>query len=123
MKSRQLFSLQARARSFTYAAKGIGHFFRSEPHAWIHLIALVVVVIVGCIVDLSIPEWCLIALASGMVLTAEIFNTALETLTDLISPAQNPLAGKTKDLASAAVLIASIAAAAIGLLVFLPHLL
>jgi diacylglycerol kinase (ATP) len=54
--------------------------------------------------------------------TAEALNTAIELLTDLASPEYHPLAGKAKDVAAGAVLIAAIGAIAIGFLVFGPHL-
>jgi len=56
-----------------------------------------------------------------LVLAAEAFNTAIEFLTDLVSPDFHPLAKKTKDTAAAAVLICAIGAAIIGLIVFLPY--
>ena len=48
-------------------------------------------------------------------------NTAIETLTDLASPAYHPLAGKAKDVAAGAVLLAALGALVVGALVFVPH--
>jgi undecaprenol kinase/diacylglycerol kinase (ATP) len=56
------------------------------------------------------------------VVVAEIFNTALEVLVDLVSPGHHPKAGIVKDLSSAAVLITAILSAVIGLCIFLPKL-
>ena len=53
-------------------------------------------------------------------LAAEAFNTALEYLTDLVSPGHHELAGKTKDVAAAGVLLTAVGAAAVGLIIFLP---
>jgi diacylglycerol kinase len=53
--------------------------------------------------------------------TAEVLNTAVEFLTDVASPTFHPIAGKAKDVAAGAVLIAAIGAVVIGLLVFWPH--
>ena len=58
-----------------------------------------------------------------MVLAAEGFNTAIERLVDLVSPDYHPIAGDVKDIAAGAVLICAIAAAIIGIIVFLPYLL
>ena len=66
-------------------------------------------------------EWCLLILCMMSVWTAEAFNTALECLTDLASPEQHPLAGRVKDVAAGAVLIAAVAAAIVGAIVFIPH--
>lgn len=55
-------------------------------------------------------------------MACELFNTAIEKLTDLVSPHYDENAGKVKDLAAGAVLVVSIAAIGLGLLLFLPHL-
>jgi diacylglycerol kinase (ATP) len=65
----------------------------------------------------------MVVLAIAIVWTAEALNTALEYLTDLASPDYHPLAGRAKDVAAGAVLISALGAAAIGLIVFGPHLL
>ena len=52
-----------------------------------------------------------------------MFNTAIEYLTDLVSPEMHPLAKKTKDVASGAVLIAALIAVVIGLFIFIPKFL
>ena len=67
-------------------------------------------------------EWCALVLAMAMVLTAETLNTAIEAIADLVSPGFHPLAGRAKDVAAGAVLIAALGSVAIGLLVFGPHL-
>ena len=112
-----------RYNSFKFAFKGINSALRSEPHMRLHMLAALGVILAGIIFRVTKLEWCLLAVSIGLVITAEIFNTAIETLTNLVSPEHNPLAGKTKDLAAGAVLAASIAAAVIGLLVFFPYLL
>ena len=61
------------------------------------------------------------AFAVGSVLAAEAFNTAIETLADAVAPERNPAIGKTKDLAAGGVLLVSLAAAAVGLIVFVPR--
>ena len=53
--------------------------------------------------------------------TAEAINTAVECVTDLACPEQNPLAGSAKDIAAGAVLIAAAGAALIGGIVFIPY--
>ena len=57
----------------------------------------------------------------GMVLAAEGFNTAIERLVDLVSPDFHPVAGDVKDVAAGAVLICAIAAAIIGMIIFIPY--
>jgi diacylglycerol kinase len=67
-------------------------------------------------------EWCALVSAIALVWAAEALNTAVELLTDLVQPERHPLAGRAKDAAAAGVLLASIGAAVIGALVFLPRL-
>ena len=114
--------LKKRLKSFKYAFQGVIELVRSQPNMWIHLLAAVAVVIAGFILSVTQIEWVLLVLCISLVLTAEAFNTALEYLTDLVSPDYHPLAGKVKDVAAAGVLIISIGAAIIGLIIFVPKL-
>jgi diacylglycerol kinase len=111
-------NLKSRVRSFSYAINGLQEFFATQTNAWIELIAMVVVLFFGFYYHISNSEWLSIIMAIGLVFTAEILNTAIEYLTDLVSPDHHPLAGKVKDLASAAVLFACIAALIIGVIIF-----
>ena len=114
--------IKSRLQSFRYAFQGIADLFRTQPNARIHLLLTVLALILGGTFSLSGTEWCLLALAMAMVFAAEAFNTALEYLTDLVSPEYNELAGKAKDAAAAAVLLAAAGAAVVGLILFLPRL-
>lgn len=94
----------------------------SENNARIHLLASIVVISTGIYVELSAQEWLWIALAIALVWILEAINTAIEALVDLASPDFHPLAGKAKDIAAAAVLIASIFAVIVGIIIFFPKL-
>lgn len=113
--------INSRLRSFRYAFQGVAGLFRSQPNTRIHLLSAALALTLGWFFSLSRPEWCLLALAIAMVFAAEAFNTALEYLTDLVSPEYNELAGKAKDAAAAAVLFSAMGAAAAGLALFLPR--
>jgi diacylglycerol kinase (ATP) len=117
------FSVKSRYRSIKYAIAGLLTFFRTQHNSWIHLTATAAVVILGFVFNVTLKEWALLVTAIGMVLVAECLNTAIEFLVDFISPGYEEKAGKVKDLAAAAVLIASIIAAILGLLVFTPYVL
>lgn len=110
--------LRARIRSFGYALKGIRQVVASQPNARIHIAAAVAALGMGAYFGIERWEWCVVILCIGLVLAAEAFNTALEHLTDLVSPEHHPLAGKAKDAAAAAVLFCALAAAAAGVAVF-----
>lgn len=115
--------LKKRIDSFRYAFKGLADLFISQPNARIHGIAAIIAIILGIILGLSKTEWCLVILSIFAVLAAEAFNTALEYLTDLVSPEHHVLAGKTKDVAAAGVLLTAFGALIIGTIIYLPKLL
>lgn len=112
-----------RIRSFGYAFQGVGWLFKTQVHAWIHLVATLVVVGLGWYFSVETLEWCILIGCITLVFTAEAFNTALEFLTDLASPEYHPLAGKAKDVAAAAVLLAAIGSIVIAGFIFCPRLL
>lgn len=113
--------VRARMRSFQYAFQGIADTIRSQPNAWIHLTAVVVVSIAGAWVELERWEWVAIVLCFALVLGAEACNTAIEHLTDLVSPDYHPLAGRAKDAAAAAVLFLAIGTVLVAVLIFWPY--
>ena len=113
--------LKKRLQSFGYAFKGIATLIRTQPNAQIHLLATVVVVAAGVFFEVGRGEWTALLLAMALVWTAEALNTAVEFLTDLVSPDPHPLAGKAKDVAASAVLIAAIFAVAVAVFVFWPY--
>ncbi|NLO69732.1 MAG: diacylglycerol kinase family protein [Porphyromonadaceae bacterium] len=110
-------------KSFGYAWKGIRSVFESEPNMKIHISITVLVVLFGILFKISIYEWIAVVLSIGLVLTSEMFNTAVETLADKISAEKDPLLGKTKDIAAGAVLISAIISAVVGLIIFVPKVL
>ena len=97
------FSLKARLHSFVNAFHGIAVMLREEHNAWI-----------------SRMEWTAIVFAIGLVLSTEALNTAIERLSDVVQPGQDERIRRVKDLSAGAVLICAIAAAIVGLIIFLP---
>ncbi len=116
------FSFRQRLHSFRYAFRGISFMVKTQHNFWIHLAIAVLVIIAGFLFCISLTEWALVIFAIGLVLSAETFNSAIEQLTDLTSPDFHPRAGRVKDLAAGAVLLTAIAAALIGLLIFVPKI-
>ena len=110
-------------RSFGYAFKGIAYATSSQLNFRIHLAATTLAIIMGGAFHISITEWQWVTLCITLVLVTEIFNTMIETLTDLVSPGYSEKAGHIKDMSAGAVLIAAIFAFAIGIIIFLPKLL
>lgn len=115
-------AFQARTKSFKYAFQGLYDLIASQPNARIHLAATLMAIFLGWFFRINASEWYAIIIVVGMVWAAEAFNTALEYLTDLVSPDYHPLAGKVKDVAAAGVLLAALTALIVGMLVFVPKL-
>jgi diacylglycerol kinase (ATP) len=110
-----------RLASIGHSVRGISTAWRSEVHIRLHGAATVAVIGLGFYCGITRLEWALVALAVASVWAAELMNTAIEALTDLASPGYHPLAGKAKDIAAGAVLLAALGALAVGLLVFGPY--
>lgn len=107
-------------RSIIFATRGL-RWLMAENNARIHLWAAIWAIGLGIFWEITFAEWLWIGLAITLVLVCEAFNTALERLTDLVSPQWHPLAGQVKDLAAAGVLIASAFALLVGLGVLGPY--
>ncbi|MDO3625702.1 diacylglycerol kinase family protein [Mucilaginibacter sp. BT774] len=110
-------------RGFGYAINGIWHAAVTQLNFRVHLVSTLLAVYAGYALHISSGEWLWIIFCIGMVLVAELFNTAIEFLTDLVSPEYNKKAGLVKDMAAGAVLITAIAALTIGLVIFIPKVL
>ena len=107
-----------RLDSFRYAVEGIVHAFRTQKHMRFHFFITVLALSVGLLLRLSRLEMAILFLAASGVLVAEMFNTAFESVVDMVTQEYHPLAKLAKDVAAGAVLIASIGAAVIGGLLF-----
>ncbi len=110
-------------RSFGYAFKGVAYATTSQLNFRIHLVAMVLATIAGFLLHISPGEWQWVMLCVTIVLVTEIFNTMIETLVDLVSPGFNEKAGRVKDMAAGAVVIAATFALVTGLIIFLPKIL
>jgi diacylglycerol kinase len=110
-------------RGFGYAFNGIWHAAATQLNFKVHLVAAVVAVCSGWALQISPAEWLWITLCIGIVLATELLNTAIEFLTDLVSPEYNKRAGLVKDMSAGAVLVIAVCALVIGLIIFVPKLL
>lgn len=108
--------------SFKYAIEGIISSFKTERNMKIHVLAMIVVIALGLFFRLNKVEWCFIIIAIASVISAELFNTAIETVVDMVSPERNPKAKLAKDIAAGAVLVVAICAAIIGFIIVGPQI-
>lgn len=104
--------------SFGYALKGMLLVLKEQQNMRIHAIAVIVVTIGGIFLGLTAVEWSIVALCIGSVISAEMMNTAVELLVDLVSPEFNEKAGKIKDIAAGAVLLTAIIATVVAVYIF-----
>lgn len=108
--------------SFGFAARGILDLFQHHQNAQIHLGVSIIVVIFGFLLDISPIEWIALVVCMALVIALEGINSAIEYLTDLVSPNHHPLAGKAKDIAAGAVLWAVMGAIIVGGIIFFPKI-
>ena len=105
-------------RSFGYAIEGFVTAVRTERNIKVMLAMGAAAVAAGIALGIDLLSWCLIILCIGMVLFAELINTAVEAVVDLACAELHPLAKRAKDIAAASVYTLSITAAIVGLIVF-----
>src|SRR5512143_2510945 len=116
--------IRSRAKAFRYAFTGWWFVIRTQRNAWIHMVVSITVIVISFILQIDATGWALILLAITLVWIAEFLNTALEAVVDLATNhQQHELARVGKDVGAAAVLIAAITSAIIGLLILGPPLL
>ena len=119
----QKFSIRERLKSFGFAFNGLKILIREEHNARIHLFAVVCVTIAGVFLKITVSEWIAVVFAFGFVIAMEIVNSAIEGISNFISPEKHEMIKKIKDLSAASVLIAAITALLIGLIIFVPKIL
>ncbi len=116
--------MSAKNRSFIsgffHAVDGVKEALKTERSMRIHAVTAVLVVVFGFLLHISLWEWIVCVTLFGLVMGAELLNTALEHTVDICCPNLDPRAKRVKDVAAAAVLTVSLAAGIVGLLIFVP---
>ena len=105
-------------RSFRYALEGFITAVTTERNINVQLCVGAAAVVAGLVIGIDAISWALIVLCIGIVLFAELVNTALEAVVDLATQDLHPLAKRAKDIAAASVFVLSLTAAVVGILVF-----
>ncbi len=114
--------MRSRANSFRHAFAGWGYVLRTQPNAWIHAGFTLAVILAAIWLELSTQKWAILLLTITLVWTAELINTAIEAVVDLVSPDHHQLAKVGKDTAAGAVLASAAGSILIGLLILGPPL-
>ncbi len=112
MRSRSLFD------AFADAFDGAWHALLEQPNFRIQLVIALLAIVAAIILHFQTMQWIILALCIGFVLAAELFNTCLEHVVDLIHPQSHPLARSAKHAGAAAVLVASAATAVVGVILY-----
>ncbi len=121
MSTSEKFSIRKRIKSFYYAFKGL-KVMVNEPNFLIHLVAAAVAIAAGFYFDISPLEWLAVILVIALVLSLEMINTAIEKLSDFVSPDKNDKIKIIKDVAAGSVLLAAIASVVIAAVIFVPRI-
>lgn len=103
-------------RKFTDALRGLKIAFRSEINFFVHLFVAVIAGVAGGIVTMTDERWCIFILCVAVVLSAELFNTAIERLARAVTREEHPEVRDALDIAAGAVLTVSIGAGIVGVL-------
>ena len=105
-------------KSFLFAIQGFRTAVVTERNIKVMLAVGALAVVAGLVLQIDLVSWAIILLCCAVVIMAELFNTAIETVVDLVSPEFHPLAGRAKDIAAAAVWFLSFVVAIVGVLVY-----
>lgn len=105
-------------KSFLFAIQGFRTAVRTERNIKVMIGGGIGAIVAGFVVGLDPLSWAIVLVCCGVVISAELLNTAVETVVDLVSPEFHPLAGRTKDIAAAAVWVLSVLVALVGIIVF-----
>ena len=103
-------------KSFGFAFQGFRFAVLSERNIKVMLAGFALAAVLGLVAGLDAVRWAIVLLCCGVVLCAELLNTAIETVVDLVSPEYHPLAGRAKDIAAAAVWVLCVFVALAGVL-------
>lgn len=106
-------------KSFRYALEGISYCIKTQRNILIQLCFAILAICLGVFLKISKIEWAIILFTIMFVIFAEMLNTAVESVVDLITEEYNEKAKIAKDVAAGAVLISAINAICMGLIIFL----
>ncbi|MDD3887462.1 MAG: diacylglycerol kinase family protein [Patescibacteria group bacterium] len=119
----KIIDLKRLIKSFGYSFKGLIYTFKEEQNFRIHLFFAVIVIILMVFFKVSRLESLVLIIAMTLVIFAELVNSIFERIVDILKPRIHSYAMVIKDMMAATVLVAAVAAVAIGVIIFLPRIL
>ena len=108
--------------SFKYAGEGIVSSLKTERNMKIHVIIMFLVILDGALLKINKEEWITCIICFAIVIAGELFNTAIETVVNIVMPYRNEKAKLAKDISAGGVLVLTIGVAIIGLIIFVPKI-
>lgn len=109
--------------SFKHAWDGIKYASSTQPNFRVHAIIGALVIVFAIVLQVSLVEWIVLLLTITLVIVAEMINTSIEAMTDLIEEKHHRHAKIAKDVSAGMVLISAISAVIVGLVIFVPKIL
>jgi diacylglycerol kinase len=107
---------------FRDAIRGLKLGIRGHSSFFVHFFVAALVLAAGLVLRCELWEWCVLLGCIGLVLTAELFNSAIETLFRGLDATTKDRTWPALDISAGAVLLASLTACVVGLMIFLPKL-
>lgn len=114
--------LKNRLPAFKHAFSGLFYVLRTQKNSWVHVTATVLTILFAALLRLPLLQFAVLLVVIGSVWAAEIVNTSIEAIVDMVSPEHNNMAKIAKDTGAAAVLITAIMSIAVGILLLGPPL-
>jgi len=108
--------------SFKHAFDGVIYAIRTQPNFRFHLLASFMVILLGVYLSINANEWLILIFTINIVIIAEMVNTSIEAMVDLITLERRADAKIAKDVASAMVLVSAIFSIIVALIIFLPKI-
>ena len=109
-------------KSFKFSFDGLKYAYLHEQSLALHVIAMAIIIAFGVGFKISGIQWVITLVMGALILVAELFNTSIEAVVDMVTGEFHPLAKIAKDTASAACFVANLTAAGMWLVVFIPKI-
>jgi diacylglycerol kinase (ATP) len=109
-------------KSTNFAIEGVLHGAKTQRHLRYHFFSTAFILFLSFLLGVTRMEFIAISLAVMMVITAEMLNSAVEVVVDIVSPEYSEKARVAKDIAAGAVLISAFGAAVLGYIIIFPYL-
>lgn len=109
-------------KAFAAAFNGVKICLISEINFRIHVVAAIAAAAAGIGLGISNSEWLVVIICTAAVVTAEMFNTAVEKLCNIVQPGIHPGIKQVKDIAASAVLVTAVTSVVCGCIIFIPKI-